>query len=65
MTYLRGLLLDGRESMQPMAERPGVDHVDHPGLQQFVTTSAWDTWAVRARLARTVQSTSCGRWRGW
>ena len=48
-TYLRGLLLDGRrKSMQPMAERLGVDH---QGLQQFVTTSTWDTVAVRARLA--------------
>jgi SRSO17 transposase len=50
VTYLRGLLLDGRrKSMQPMAERLGVDH---QGLQQFVTTSTWDTAAVRARLAR-------------
>ncbi len=49
-TYLRGLLLDGRrKSMQPMASRLGVDH---QGLQQFVTTSTWDTAAVRARLAR-------------
>ncbi|MDX8037651.1 IS701 family transposase [Lentzea sp. BCCO 10_0856] len=49
-TYLRGLLLDGqRKSMQPMAERLGVDH---QGLQQFVTTSTWDTDAVRVRLAR-------------
>ncbi|GAA0712866.1 IS701 family transposase [Dactylosporangium roseum] len=49
VTYLRGLLLDGRrKSMQPMAERLGVDH---QGLQQFVTTSTWDTAAVRARLA--------------
>ncbi|MFI6179025.1 IS701 family transposase [Nonomuraea sp. NPDC051191] len=49
-TYLRGLLLDGRrKSMQPMAQRLGVDH---QALQQFVTTSTWDTWAVRARLAR-------------
>src|SRR3982751_4139678 len=48
-TYLRGLLLDGRrKSMQPMAQRLGVDH---QGLQQFVTTSTWDTTAVRARLA--------------
>jgi SRSO17 transposase len=48
-TYLRGLLLDGRrKSMQPMAERLGVDH---QGLQQFVTSSTWDTMAVRARLA--------------
>jgi SRSO17 transposase len=48
--YLRGLLLDGRrKSMQPMASRLGVDH---QGLQQFVTTSTWDTVAVRSRLAR-------------
>jgi SRSO17 transposase len=53
-TYLRGLLLDGRrKSMQPMAARLGVDH---QGLQQFVSTSTWDTMAVRARLAgRAVQ----------
>jgi SRSO17 transposase len=50
MTYLRGLLLDGRrKSMQPMAQRLGVDH---QGLQQFLTTSTWDTRAVRVRLAR-------------
>lgn len=49
-TYLRGLLLDGRrKSMQPMADRLGVDH---QGLQQFVTTSTWDTTVVRMRLAR-------------
>jgi hypothetical protein len=37
MTYLQGLLLDGqRKSMQPMAQRLGIDH---QGLQQFVTTS--------------------------
>lgn len=48
--YVRGLLLDGRrKSMQPMAVRLGVDH---QGLQQFVTTSTWDTAAVRQRLAR-------------
>lgn len=47
--YLRGLLLDGRrKSMQPMASRLGVDH---QRLQQFVSTSTWDTAAVRARLA--------------
>src|SRR5690349_18753526 len=47
--YLRGLLLDGRrKSMQPMAERLGVDH---QGLQQFVTASTWDAMAVRARIA--------------
>nr|WP_157963853.1 transposase [Actinocorallia populi] len=49
MTYLRGLLLDGRrKSMQPMAGRLGVDH---QGLQQFVTSSTWDFSAVRQRLA--------------
>src|SRR3954453_19178098 len=46
--YLRGLLDGRRKSMQPMAARLGVDH---QGLQQFVTTSTWDTMAVRARLA--------------
>ncbi|MFC6094989.1 IS701 family transposase [Saccharothrix lopnurensis] len=47
--YLRGLLLDGkRKSMQPMAERLGVDHQQ---LQQFVTASTWDHVEVRRRLA--------------
>src|ERR671916_445981 len=49
-TYLRGLLLDGRrKSMQPMAERLGVDH---QGLQQFVSSSTWAVEPVRKRLAR-------------
>jgi SRSO17 transposase len=48
--YLRGLLTDGqRKSMQPMAERLGVDH---QGLQQFVTSSTWDHETVRANVAR-------------
>src|SRR3954470_11452659 len=48
-TYLRGLLLDGRrKSMQPMAERLGVDH---QGLQQFVPSSTWAVEPVRERLA--------------
>src|SRR5436309_1799739 len=48
--YLRGLLLDGkRKSMQPMADRLGVDH---QRLQQFVTSSTWDHIEVRKRLAR-------------
>jgi SRSO17 transposase len=48
-TYLRGLLLDGaRKSMQPMAERLGVDH---QGLQQFVSSSTWNVSAVRSRVA--------------
>ena len=43
-------MLDGRrKSMQPMAERLGVDH---QRLQQFVTSSTWDYAAVRRRLAR-------------
>ena len=47
--YLRGLLLDGqRKSMQPMAQRLGVDH---QGLQQFISSSTWDDGAVRRRLA--------------
>jgi SRSO17 transposase len=46
--YLRGLMLDGkRKSMQPMAQRLGVDHQQ---LQQFVTTSTWDHVEVRRRL---------------
>jgi SRSO17 transposase len=49
-TYVRGLLLDGRrKSMQPMAERLGVDH---QGLQQFVSSSTWAVEPVRKRLAR-------------
>src|SRR4051794_23556897 len=48
-TYVRGLLLDGRrKSMQPMAERLGVDH---QGLQQFVSSSTWTVEPVRQRLA--------------
>jgi SRSO17 transposase len=48
-TYLRGLLLDGRrKSMQPMAERLGVDH---QGLQQFVSSSTWPVEPVRQRVA--------------
>ncbi|WP_116211586.1 IS701 family transposase [Streptomyces olivoreticuli] len=48
--YMRGLLLDGRrKSMQPMAQRLGVDH---QVLQQFVTSSTWPAAAVRMGLAR-------------
>jgi len=48
--YLRGLMLDGRrKSMQPMAERLGVDH---QRLQQFITTSPWDVVPVRKALVR-------------
>ena len=48
--YLRGLMLDGRrKSMQPMAERLGVDH---QRLQQFITTSPWDVLPVRKALVR-------------
>ncbi|RLV73864.1 hypothetical protein D3C57_131600 [Streptomyces rapamycinicus NRRL 5491] len=47
--YLRGLLLAGRrKSMQPMAERLGIDHQQ---LQQFMTSSTWPVGDVRARLA--------------
>src|SRR3954466_9532701 len=49
LTYLRGLLLDGRRKlMQPMAERLGVDQ---QGLQQFVSSSTWAVEPVRERLA--------------
>ena len=48
--YVRGLLTDGaRKSMQPMAERLGVDH---QRLQQFITSSTWDYRVVRANVAR-------------
>src|SRR5512142_808198 len=48
--YVRGLLTDGaRKSMQPMAQRLGVDHQQ---LQQFVTSSTWDYAPVRANVAR-------------
>ncbi|WP_143194125.1 transposase, partial [Micromonospora sp. CB01531] len=48
--YVRGLLTDGaRKSMQPMAERLGVDHQQ---LQQFVTSSTWDYATVRGNVAR-------------
>lgn len=48
--YVRGLLTDGqRKSMQPLAERLGVDHQQ---LQQFITSSSWDHEPVRANLAR-------------
>jgi SRSO17 transposase len=52
--YLRGLMTDGqRKSMQPMAERLGIDH---PRLQQFVTSSTWDYSKVRRVLTlRTFQ----------
>src|SRR3954449_2932829 len=48
--YVRGLLLDGRrKSMQPMAERLGVDQ---RGLQQFVSSSTWAVEPVRERVGR-------------
>jgi DDE superfamily endonuclease len=48
--YVRGLLTDGqRKSMQPMAQRLGVDHQK---LQQFVTSSTWDYSLVRRNVAR-------------
>jgi SRSO17 transposase len=49
LRYLRGLMLDGkRKSMQPMAERLGIDYQQ---FQQFLTSSTWDYVAVRRRLA--------------
>jgi SRSO17 transposase len=60
-TYVRGLLLDGRrKSMQPMAERLGVDH---QGLQQFVSSSTWAVEEVRERLAhRAIQVIAPQAW---
>ena len=47
--YLQGLMLEGRrKSMQPMAQRLGVDH---QRLQQFVSTSPWPVEPVRQILA--------------
>lgn len=47
--YLKGLMLEGRrKSMQPMAERLGIDH---QRLQQFVSTSPWKVEPVRQALA--------------
>src|SRR3954466_11451988 len=49
-TYVRGLLLDGgRKSMQPMAERLGVEE---QGRRQFTSSSTWAGERVRERLAR-------------
>src|SRR3981081_3612738 len=48
--YVRGLMLDGkRKSMQPMAERLGVDHQQ---LQQFIAPPTWDYVEVGRRVAR-------------
>lgn len=47
--YLQGLMLEGRrKSMQPMAERLGIDH---QRLQQFVSSSPWKVEPVRQTLA--------------
>ena len=47
--YLQGLMLEGRrKSMQPMAERLGIDH---QRIQQFVSTSPWPVEPVRKALA--------------
>jgi len=58
--YVRGLLTKGhRKSMQPMAERLGVDHQQ---LQQFITSSTWDHETVRRDVAhwgvRTINPTA-------
>lgn len=46
--YVRGLMLDGRrKSMDPMAERLGVDT---QRLQQFMADSTWDYEPVRENL---------------
>lgn len=47
--YVQGLLLDGqRKSIQPMAQRLGVDHQQ---LQQFTASSTWEVAPVRRRIA--------------
>jgi SRSO17 transposase len=53
--YLRGLMLDGqRKSMQPMADRLGVDYQQ---VQQFISSSTWDDREVRQRLGGWAQAT--------
>ena len=48
--YVRGLMLDGRrKSMDPMAERLGIDA---QRLQQFLSDSTWDYEPVRENLTR-------------
>jgi SRSO17 transposase len=48
--YVRGLMLDGRrKSMDPMAERLGVDT---QRLQQFMADSTWDYEPVRENLTQ-------------
>lgn len=57
--YLRGLMLDGkRKSMQPMAERLGVDFQQLP---QFVSSSPWKIEPVRRAIA--TRATATINWR--
>jgi SRSO17 transposase len=52
LRYLQGLLLPGeRKSIEPMAERLGVDA---QGLQQFVADSPWDEGALWREIRRKV-----------
>ncbi|MFJ2621801.1 IS701 family transposase [Glutamicibacter sp. NPDC087344] len=59
--YLRGLMLDGRrKSIQPMAERLGIDHQQ---LQQFTASSTWAVEPVRRRIAgRAIEAISPEAW---
>jgi len=58
--YLRGLMLDGkRKSMQPMAERLGVDFLQ---LQKFVSSSPWKIEPVRRVIATRATQTIVNIW---
>jgi len=60
--YLQGLLLPGtRKSIEPMAQRLGVDS---QGLQQFVADSPWDEAMLWAEIRRKVIPTF-GWLEGW
>ena len=58
LRYLQGLLLPGeRKSIEPMAQRLGVDS---QGLQQFVADSPWDDGALWTEIRRKVIPTLGG-----
>jgi SRSO17 transposase len=53
--YVRGLMMDGRrKSIQPMAQRLGVDYQN---LHHFITSSTWNHEVVLENLATWAQQT--------
>lgn len=51
--YLSGLILDGeRKSVEPMAQR--IEGADDQALQQFVSQSPWDGFALQTALRRSM-----------